>query len=170
MITFRNKNQRRLSSGEKTRPSRHAPATHTDSINRWKKDCPSNMQDVSNVQELVDALADAGDQLVIVEFYAPWCNACKALFPKICKIVADHPEVIFLKVSFEENKDMCKNMGVKVLPFFRLFQGAKGKVAEFSCTVSKIQRFRDAIEEYNGAFCSLEEPPGAASAIDVRLT
>ena len=105
-----------------------------------------------------------------MEFYAPWCNACKALFPKICRIVAEHEEVIFLKVSFEDNKDMCKNMGVKVLPFFRLFQGAKGKVAEFSCTVSKIQRFRDAIEEYNGAFCSLEEPPGIEEFPEIHVS
>ena len=33
-------------------------------------------------------------------------------------------------------------MGVKVLPYFKLFRGAEGKVAEFSCTVSKIQKIR----------------------------
>ena len=31
---------------------------------------------------------------------------------------------------------------VQVLPFFHLYRGANGKVAEFSASVSKIQRLR----------------------------
>ncbi len=27
--------------------------------------------------------ADAGDRLVIVDIYAKWCNACRALYPKV---------------------------------------------------------------------------------------
>lgn len=32
----------------------------------WERDCPSNMKEANGVQELIDALADAGDRLVIV--------------------------------------------------------------------------------------------------------
>lgn len=30
-----------------------------------------------------DLQADAGDRLVIVDIYAKWCNACRALYPKV---------------------------------------------------------------------------------------
>lgn len=42
-----------------------------------------------------------------------------------------------------------------MLPFFQLYRGAEGKVAEFSCSVAKVQRLRDAIEANHAARCSL---------------
>jgi thiol-disulfide isomerase/thioredoxin len=30
--------------------------------------------------------ADAGDNLVIVDFYGQWCGACRALYPKVSKL------------------------------------------------------------------------------------
>lgn len=41
------------------------------------------MIDIHSTQEFLDALSQAGDRLVIVEFYATWCASCKALFPKV---------------------------------------------------------------------------------------
>ncbi|KXZ48675.1 hypothetical protein GPECTOR_26g578 [Gonium pectorale] len=120
------------------------------------------MQDVNSIQELVDALSDAGDRLVIVEFYAQWCNACRALFPKICRIMAENPDVLFLKVNFDQNRDACRTLSVKVLPFFHFYRGAEGRVAAFSCTISKLQTFKDALENFSSPFCSLEPSPGLA--------
>ncbi len=42
----------------------------------------------------------------------------------------------------QDNKDMCKNLGVKVLPFFQFFRGAEGKIDQFSCSISKIGKFK----------------------------
>lgn len=44
------------------------------------------MKDVKGIQEFVDALSDAGDKLIIVDFYAQWCNACRGVFPKVRQI------------------------------------------------------------------------------------
>lgn len=42
----------------------------------------------------------------------------------------------------QEHPEMCKTLGVRVLPFFQFFHGAQGKVEQFSCSISKLQKFR----------------------------
>ena len=56
----------------------------------------------------------ARDRLVVIDFYANWCGACKALYPKLCKLSEENPDMVLLKVNFDENKQLCKALGVKV--------------------------------------------------------
>lgn len=58
--------------------------------------------------------AIARDRLVVLDFYANWCGACKALYPKLCKLSDENPEMVLLKVNFDQNKQLCKALGVKV--------------------------------------------------------
>ena len=58
--------------------------------------------------------AIARDRLVVIDFYANWCGACKALYPKLCKLSDENPDMVLLKVNFDENKQLCKALGVKV--------------------------------------------------------
>ena len=138
-----------------------AAADGAPSAGAWyTKPFGPNCLEVSSVQELVDVLAT--DRLVIVDFFAPWCGACRALYPKLAKLLQDYPDVLLVKVNFEANRALCKSLGIKVLPFFHLYHGAAGRVAAFSATSSKIARLRDALEAHSGAICSLEAPPGLA--------
>ncbi|KAF8116182.1 hypothetical protein N665_0020s0038 [Sinapis alba] len=121
----------------------------------WEKGLQENMREISSAQELVDSLTNAGDKLVVVDFFSPGCGGCKALHPKLCQLAEQNPEVQFLQVNYEEHKSMCYSLGVHVLPFFRFYRGAQGRVCSFSCTNATIKKFRDALAKHSPDRCSL---------------
>ncbi|OMO69628.1 Thioredoxin [Corchorus capsularis] len=138
----------------------HATIDKTEQPKWWERNAGPNMIDIHSTQEFLSALSQAGDRLVIVEFYGTWCASCRALFPKLCKTAEEHPEITFLKVNFDENKPMCKSLNVKVLPYFHFYRGAEGQLESFSCSLAKFQKIKDAIEMHNTARCSIGPPKG----------
>ncbi|XP_022852919.1 thioredoxin-like 2, chloroplastic [Olea europaea var. sylvestris] len=138
----------------------HATVTETEQPKWWERNAGPNMIDVHSTQEFLNALREAGDRLVIVEFYGTWCASCRALFPKLCRTAGEHPDILFLKVNFDENKPMCKNLNVKVLPYFHFYRGADGQLESFSCSLAKFQKIKDAIVLHNTARCSIGPPRG----------
>ncbi|CAN8325978.1 unnamed protein product [Cochlearia groenlandica] len=126
-----------------------ALASETQQPKWWEKKAGPNMIDITSTEQFLDALKDAGDRLVIVDFYGTWCGSCRAMFPKLCKIAEEHREILFLKVNFDENKSLCKSLNVKVLPYFHFYRGADGQVESFSCSLAKFQKLREAIKKHN---------------------
>ena len=68
----------------------HATITETNQPKWWEKNAGPNMIDIHSTQEFLSALSEAGDRLVIVEFYGTWCASCRALFPKVTHAFLDH--------------------------------------------------------------------------------
>ncbi|OMO84698.1 Thioredoxin [Corchorus capsularis] len=126
----------------------------------WEKGLQPNMKEVTSAQDLVDSLVNAGDKLVVVDFFSPGCGGCKALHPKICQLAEKNPEVQFLQVNYEEHKSMCYSLNVHVLPFFRFYRGAQGRLCSFSCTNATIKKFRDALAKHSPDWCSLGPTKG----------
>jgi thiol-disulfide isomerase/thioredoxin len=126
----------------------------------WQKSLQPNMKEVSSAQDLVDSLMNAGDKLVIVDFFSPGCGGCRALHPKICQFAETNPDVQFLQVNYEEHKSMCYSLNVHVLPFFRFYKGAHGRLCSFSCTNATIKKFKDALAKHTPERCSLGPTKG----------
>ncbi|XP_068307989.1 thioredoxin-like 1-1, chloroplastic isoform X1 [Pyrus communis] len=126
----------------------------------WEKGDQPNMKGVASAEDLVESLSNAGDKLVVVDFFSPGCGGCKALHPKICQLAEMNPDVQFLQVNYEEHKSMCYSLNVHVLPFFRFYRGAHGRLCSFSCTNATIKKFRDALAKHKPERCSLGPTKG----------
>ncbi|KAF8408124.1 hypothetical protein HHK36_007267 [Tetracentron sinense] len=135
----------------------------------WDKILKPNMIDINSAEELVDSLLNAGDRLVIIDFYSPGCGGCKALHPKICQFAELNPNALFLKVNQEELKTMCNSLNVHVLPFFRFYRGAEGRLCSFSCTNATIKKFKDALGKHGTDRCSLEPARGLEESELLKL-
>ena len=81
---------------------------------------------------------------------------------QICQIAEQNPSAMLLQVNYEELKTMCHSLNIHVLPFFRFYRGAEGRVCSFSCTNATIKKFKDALAKHGSDRCSL----GPAKGLD----
>ncbi|XP_074594283.1 uncharacterized protein LOC141849729 isoform X1 [Brevipalpus obovatus] len=76
------------------------------------------VQQVKNQAELDAALKEAGEKLVIIDFYATWCGPCRNIAPTVEKMAVENADVVFLKVDVDEAEDCASTYGVDVMPTF----------------------------------------------------
>eukprot|EP00752_Nemacystus_decipiens_P014348 g12765.t1 len=60
-------------------------------------------------------------KLVVVDFTASWCGPCKMVAPKYEQLASQHPDVLFLKVVEDSNKELIISLGIRAFPTFRFY-------------------------------------------------
>ncbi|XP_061106938.1 thioredoxin-like [Conger conger] len=88
---------------------------------------------IENEDGFDQALKDAGDKLVVVDFTATWCPPCRRIGP-IFEGHSENPEfssVVFLKVDVDEASDVSGKCEIKCMPTFQFYKNGK-KIDEFS--------------------------------------
>ena len=99
--------------------------------------------DVSE-EDFIEKVIEASEkQLVVVDFWAPWCGPCKQLGPMIENVVKKFDgRVVLAKVNIDENQQIATQLRVQSIPtvmsfknkkIANAFQGAipEGKIIEF---------------------------------------
>ncbi len=54
--------------------------------------------------------------ITVLDFYATWCHPCKKLDPELKKLEINYPNINFLKIDIEEQKELCEKYNIKAVP------------------------------------------------------
>jgi len=79
-----------------------------------------------------DELITRSDKPVLVDFWAEWCGACKALSPTLRKIASEYKDrVVTVKVNVDRKPQIASRFQVSGIPTVILFSGGNS-VLRFS--------------------------------------
>ena len=63
-----------------------------------------------------------GKNMVIVDFWAPWCGPCKSFAPTYEAISAKFPEIVFGKVNTEIEQELAGSFQIRSIPTLMVFR------------------------------------------------
>lgn len=96
----------------------------------------------------VDALAGPA----LLEFGSPTCGHCRAAQPLLAAALADHPQVIHIKVADGRGRRLGRSYGVKLWPTLVFLRDGR--------EAARLVR-PDAEDAIRDALARLQAPPGA---------
>jgi thioredoxin len=75
--------------------------------------------------ENIDVLKEkqAEGKLLLLDFWATWCQPCKMLMPTIDRFAEGHPELEFIKIDVERHPELAQQMKVRGVPTVMLMRG-----------------------------------------------
>ena len=63
-----------------------------------------------------------GNDVVIVDFWAPWCAPCRAFAPTFEHASEQHADVVFAKVNTEEEQEVAGAFNIRSIPTLMVFR------------------------------------------------
>lgn len=83
----------------------------------------SNIVDINeqNAQQIL--IQGSQEKVVLIDFWADWCEPCKQLTPVLERIAGDYPDhLILAKINCEEQQAIASQFGVQSLPTIVVFK------------------------------------------------
>ncbi len=55
-------------------------------------------------------------EIVILDFWAPWCGPCRQFAPIFEKVAGEHPDILFGKINTEEEQEIAGHFQIQSIP------------------------------------------------------
>lgn len=85
------------------------------------------MKEITSASALLTEMTHTKSNLIVLDFYAPWCGPCKTLGPVLEKMQAKYPSVLFLKINADTETELTTKYSVSALPTVIVFKKAGNK-------------------------------------------
>lgn len=69
----------------------------------------------------IESLVEQND-IVIFDFWAPWCGPCRSFAPIFEEASDKYPEVLFAKVNTEEEQEIAAHFSIRSIPTIMVFR------------------------------------------------
>lgn len=108
------------------------------------------------VQETSDASFEqdvlTSDKLVLVDFWAPWCQPCKMIMPHVDAVAEAFSDrgVAVYKLNVDDNQMVPQQYGIRGIPSLLLFKGGQVVSTQVGGSINKAQ-LTQVIEQHMGS-------------------
>ncbi|TXH67510.1 MAG: thioredoxin [Thiothrix sp.] len=64
----------------------------------------------------------SNNEIVIIDFWAPWCGPCRSFAPIYEKVSDKHTDIVFAKVNTEEEEELSTHFQIRSIPTLMIFR------------------------------------------------